>query len=320
MFDSAEASRSNDHGSGTRSVCDLGLQQTAALPSNEPLADLLEVGDLLLCRSTGNWLSDLIAGLDGYWTHSALYCGNSTIVHAYTAGVGQVGLDKFVGTYPDGLAVARPSRSLAEREAAAKCALDLAEADPGDVAYSGWDLGVAFAVLRRAQARGAWRSLPGDDGLESMEHMLWNRDGITEFSSTCSGLVYRCYSEGAKAPLKITPAPGLDVEDEQLVFPTDDEALYKAAVAETAAGEEWAPELEGFGRPDLSRWKDKFLLIGGALAGWAFYAAADDRSVPLKQGVSPSDLWCSDDISQRWFVSDEHAKKATEATSGCGQK
>ncbi len=303
---------------GTRTVCDLGLQETQVLPGDTPTAQTLEPGDILLCRSDGHWLSDLISGLDGYWTHSALYCGESTVVHAYTAGVGEVDLEAFIGNYPAGVAVARPRRTPAEREAAARFARDLAAADPKTVQYSGWDLGVAFAALRRARARGAWRSLPPvDEGLESVLRLPWSADDVTEFCSTCSGLVYRCYSDGADAALEITPAPGLAVEDGRLVFPDEEDDLYRAVIEETAPGEEGAPELEGVGRPDLRAWRDRVELIGGALAGWAFFAADDDRSVPLERGVSPADLWCSDDIDQRWFVSATHAQEAAKATAGC---
>ena len=303
----------NQIGSGVRTVQDLGFDEVDVLAEDGEPADLLEPGDILLCRGTNNWLSDLISSLDGFWTHSAVYGGDGLVVHAYTAGVGTIGIADFLARYPGGVGVARPAFSAAERAEAAEFARTLAALDGTDdeARYSGWDLGVAYALLRRARERGA-PVLRGGDGLEFLDWLPWCGDDVEYFAATCSGMVYRCYSDGADYPLSITPAPGLAVEDQMLIFPNNKD-LYSAAAEAAVIDEKLASDLERIGRPDLGHWRDRFLLVGGALAGWAFFASDDKRSVPLVKGVTPSDLWCSPDIAQRWFVTREHAEIARRA-------
>ena len=209
MGDVTRSVDTDAYGPGTRSVCDLGLQTTLALPADTPLAGSLEPGDIILCRNVGGWLGDLIAGLDGYWTHSALYCGDSRVVHAYTAGVGEVDLETFVAKYPVGVGGGPAEPNVSGANSCGPVRSDLCAADPETVDYSGWDLGVAFAALRRARARGGWRRLPPvDGGLESMERLPGGEGKIREFSSTCSGLVYRSYREGSRRCAVHNPGPG----------------------------------------------------------------------------------------------------------------
>ncbi len=305
-------SKSGGLGSGVRTMHDLGFNDTTVLADGVEPIEVLEPGDILLCRSTNHWLADLISGLDGYWTHSAIYGGDGRVVHAFTAGVGTVDLGEFVDRYPGGIGVARPSFGAVDRAEAADFARILAALDGTDdeAKYSGWDLGVAYALLRRARDRGA-PPIPIEE-LEILDWLPWRGDDIEQFAATCSGMVYRCYSDGAEYPLRIEPAPGLEVEDGMLVFP-DDVDLYSAAAADGTADEAWAPDLEGIGRPNFEYWRKRILLVGGALAGWAFFAAEEDRSVPLVKGVTPSDLWCSPDVDARWFLTGEHAALAQRA-------
>ncbi len=309
--------RQNDRRrSGTRTVCDLDLRSVNTVAT--PWADSLEPGDLVLFRGTDNWLSRLITSLDGYWSHSGIYIGGPrmSIAHAATGGVSEVPFDEIQAMYGAGVGIARPARSREQRAKAAAWAIELCEQgrDGHSTAYSGDDLGLAFGILLRARMRGGREKLPpaGDDDVDL--DGATNEGMVPAFSSTCSGFVYQCYSEGAGEALTVEPAPGLLIEDGKLCFPEGPSLFDELFNNETDPGD---PDLEALPRPDWGAWRDRARLVADAAASSTSVLLLQN-DVELEKGVSPADLWCSPDIGDRWFLLEQHQTMALEATKDCG--
>lgn len=298
-----------ERGAGIRSVCDLNLTSAEHLNAESAIEDQLEPGDLILFRNTDNALSRLIASLDGYWCHSGIYVGDGVIVHAALAGVGEVGVGGLIEAFPEGMALARPAQSPELRARAAAWARDLA--DPGNnvkpARYSGRDLGLAWTLLSRAEKRGGLAVLPEND--DEDDDAAAAGESSNNYESTCSGLAYRAYAEAAEA-LEIVTAPGIVNEDGRLRLLTEDEALAGALSSDVEEAVAAGPMGD-----TITTWKRKANLL--LQAGRARASLVEDGSIPIHQGVSPADLWCSPSIAYRAFLKPEHAALAKEACADC---
>jgi len=275
----------------------------------------LELGDIVVGRGAGSWISRLITALDGYWSHASIHVGDGLVAEANSHGICTTSIDRFIARYPEGVARARTRFPTTVRSAAAGWARDLAGGRGGQSAgkYSGRDLGMAFALLLRARARGGLEQLPVLTAESDLEG-IFSSDG---FKSTCSGLVYRAYRDGGGVELNIVPAPGILVHDDgRLSFPDEDD-LFERLTAE----DQGLQTLESLlpGRSDMEAWRDKARLLAGAAAGWVSLVPKD-RTVAVESGVTPGDLWCSPDVTQRRFFSADHAATALSAIAHCNDQ
>lgn len=300
----------NEVGTGIREICDLQLRNAPHEPERP-----LEPGDIIVAKSTGSTLSKLIARFDGWWTHSAISLGADRVAHAHAGGMSIVSLAQFKATYEHGLAVARPKLDAASRSQAAQWAASIAKGhDPHsgtaiDTIYDEGDLGVAFSLLWRAARQ------PGIEELrEIVESDLESADEPDErpvLSATCSGFVYRCYSEGSTAPLEIDPAPGVRIDNGHLVVPTRDALLDELRGTATE-------ESPGLDKATLERWQTTLGIAVGGIAA-AVAGSIAKQPVPLAQGVTPMDLWMSPtvgtDSADRWFI--RGIDLARDATAKC---
>lgn len=307
---------------GLRSVCAMRLRHLDAGVAPDGGYEL-QPGDVIVGRTTGNWLSAMIAELDGYFTHATIYVGDGTVAHAYSSGVSTMAVDELGSHYPDGMAVASPDRSVEQRAMAVAWAMDLATPAPDRPSpqYSGKDLGMAWALLQQVKAIAARRlptAVPDGPGFApagSGDEL----EPVERFESTCSGFVFRAYSEGANAPLEIVPAPGVLLEDGLLRPADEDDPLWDELANEPVpADADAVAQPSALRRPDWKLWRNRARMMKEALAGWLEAQDEFDKGIPLAQGVTPGDLWCSPDIKERVFHTTHARDVANKVTEHCG--
>lgn len=320
---------------GLRTICslrlaDAGVAAPRANPGHgaadadhptdaETLTSVLQTGDIILCRCSTSWLSRAIADLDGYWCHAAIYVGYGQIVDAYSGGIGQLSVADILLAYPEGVAVARPEKDESTRAAAAAWARKLANPDPSrpaaDPAYSGRDLGLGFALLLQARRTEVDR-LPALESRASFG-VLDSDDAETPkpFESTCSGLVYRAYAEGANSPLTISTAPGISLGPDERLRVRDGDDLWSFLNDEARIDP--AAQPAGPGLSKLMPWVYRARMLADAMTAWVGTWGNLDDGIPIEQGVTPSDLWCSPDVGERFFLTEAQRQVAVDASQGC---
>lgn len=302
---------------GLRTICSLGLRDVEACDGSGNGPVQLEPGDMIFGRATGNWLSRVITDLDGYWSHSAIYVGGGEVAHAYSAGVHTMALTELAGYYPDGMGMARPGVPEAQRRAAADWAREIAtSAGPFHASYSGRDLGMAWALLRRVRASAADALPDPDDAVDrglgaDVSALDDGLERIEIFESTCSGFVFRAYDQVGDSVLSIVPAPGIELVD-GLLRPRDEPDLW-TVLTEPAERSVLAPA-----SATMRNWAVKAEMMADALKGWLDSQDQLDEGIPLAQGVTPADLWCSPTVSHRLFFTEHHRQVALAASADCG--
>lgn len=296
------APRSTGDRPGIRTVCSLPLRDV-------PVDGVVRAGDLVFCRSEDRAVSRLIAAMDGYWTHVALATGGDRVAHASALGVGRSTIGELRHHYGDGMAVASLDVDDDARGRAVDWALDKAGDELRPPADYAWDnLGTTFALLLRARERGAVERLPGLDAETVRE--IEGLDGLESFREahgTCSGFVYAAYAEGGASAPVIVPAPGLTVADGELRFPEGPSAGEVLAAVDG---------LEGTVGDTLASWGRLVGIAVSVARGWTAVRLGDP-SVPIEDGVTPGDLWCSPDVVRRGHLTDEDQAAALEDVDDC---
>ncbi|MCB0973106.1 MAG: trypsin-like peptidase domain-containing protein [Actinobacteria bacterium] len=300
---------------GVRSICSLGLRSVPALAATEQL----EPGDIFFFRNETARISKAVTSLDGYWSHSGIYVGGQRLVHAYTEGLGVTDLNEMSGIYPMGIGILRPDQPRSVRQGAATWAFEAAQnpAINGVSAYSGVDLGLVWALLRRARANRALEVFDGfesdcddDDWTRADRVQLGNADGAESMfrrpalSATCSGFIYLAYRDGGGAELAIRPAPGVLLQDGRLSVPP------QGSGADLLNGD------DGLENARLRKWRFLLPAMLETMAGFARYQTTSE-SLPLEVGVTPGDLWCLSGAQRRWFLTESHRAHALELTEHC---
>lgn len=300
---------------GVRDKCDLGLALVPAADNETDLASRIAVGDIAFFKTSDQWLSRTITGLDGYWTHSGIIVETDSdqgpmIVHSVLQGTCKEPLSVVAASKSDGFAVGRPKEAIADPtlgRRAAQVAEDLASSDVKSK-YGGGELGEACAVLIRgnlAAVKQALRQRLGQIVRESTaEPELWDRNET--FEATCSGLVYHCYS-AAGVKLDFTPSPGLRRDDEHGTIRTADSSDFVVP-----------------GHPDLvtaesmrssNEMKIYSRLMAQALPG--FFDGMTTEQLPIAKTISPGDLWTTTDPTTRCYGSADAKAKATAFVADC---
>lgn len=295
---------------GVRDICDLDFASSRALDGNVAASEVLRPGDIVFCKTSKRWISRKIAKLDGYWSHSALYVGViggvPSVAHAQAPGIVIEPLDEVSGRYRDGVAFGRPfAADPALGQAAAKWAIELEGDAESQTMYSGMDLGEAYMILRRADRAVVERLMAAEEQLESFGRKR-NDEPFKSFESTCSGFVYRCYSEGARTHPPIVTSPGIELRDGCLYVLGDSRLLDDADQASDAQ--------EGIGKSVLGYLRMARKL---AQAGRGMLASLSDNSIAVERGVTPNDLWMGTDKSSRIFLNRSYWLAAIEESDGC---
>lgn len=328
-------------GFSPRSVCDFGLDRLPSVSPERRWADVLEPGDVLFFRTEHSLVSRVICLVDGYWSHTAIYLGDDRIAHTTMVGLRTDSLRDFATGYNDGIAFARPPRTKGQREAAAAWAEDKAGKEAAATGFAGDHLGVSLGLLLLPRIRAVLREVPGLD-LKNIRRFDWSvarrvaaiaglGGDPDRFDGTCSGFVYRAYSEGAGAPLEISTVPGLDRRGEQIYLsePNADNARWMEGLggSEPPARFEdepdpvidpaiaWAvnPNVKG---TDLKQVTNPGLLqmvltfVPAAVFGFA-KVYVTDLGVEVADAVTPGDLWLSPEPpTTSGFLTEHHRREA----------
>lgn len=284
-------------GTGIRSVEHFGFDTTPVLDG------ALEPGDIILCKTASNPLSTMIAKLDGWWTHTAIFVGDGRIAHSNSNGVTTDILTHLAQNYEAGMGIVRPGLSESERAKAVVWAQKMSEMEGTE--YGSADLGVIYNLLRRARAQPGLeelRKLADDAQQESFDS---TRDHHFHYESTCSGFAYQAYLRGAGVRLPVVPSPGIHLTDDHRVVAPDTAALIDELLADDQEG------LVGRLGDSMRRWITLAeIAIKGLIS--AELASYTTEPVPIEIAVTPGDLWMQKKAGGRWFW-DQAAKDTAEA-------
>lgn len=296
----------------------------------------LEAGDLLFVRRNMPWwnlTSQLIAGLDGFFSHVMLYVGRGYLVDATSKGVTLTALSSYANEWSDGtcIIVGRPRRSRDERQAVADWARGKARPpkDPVAVNFDMAALATAFVVLSKLRLR---RTLTGKfnraaddigpsiakarqsvsaamDEMRSQQELFddpFERPQIPE--GVCAGFVWQAY---ARKSIPIIPAflVGTRISN-GLIFgsPTVDPSVLDVLLDEAPADTFGATAQIKSAFENVAPLLREARVIMPALAG----ATIGTRRGTILSMLGPNDLFCSGDIAHRFFLAEEHKTTATE--------
>ncbi|MFV0526457.1 MAG: hypothetical protein ACK5RL_18380 [Acidimicrobiales bacterium] len=284
--------------SGLRTVHDLDLDRVEAARNDEEAMSWLRSGDILVARRESSWTSRVIGALDGYWSHSALYVGDGELVEAGINGATITPITIFRSRFPDGVAAIRVARRSEDGAGAAAWARKLANG-PDRGRFSGFDLGLALLMLRRARGRQALAALASvnDAGLDT---------SLPPFTSTCSSLVYHSFRPGSGVELAVRVPPDLELVNGELRFGPEDEIADLVAPIEGTGHGPAGPTTAGDGH--LGHWSR--LLAGLRRAAAGAVAADTLNSIDVADGVTPGDLWMIDKPDRRWLFRPSDASRA----------
>lgn len=289
-----------------------GVVERHQITAMDPVApDALLPGDVIFAKGRAP-ISRVVSFLNGYWSHSALFCGGAdrSVVHASLPGVISEPIDSFIGHYPRGqVAFARPTCEAPRRHDAVEWALARAEresesdaADP----YSGRDLGLAAALLLRATVGDllGWVER-GDDEIREITDELTSVQLIERDRTwTCAGLVWDAYMTGADRPIRPSFLEIMRVDEERLVVrgkPHDDELHERALSLLSVRGVDATSLIGDDARAKLRSWGQLVDIVSAAVP--ELRHATDPRvGMQVVTAVGPNDLWHSPDLSERTFL------------------
>ena len=269
-------------------------------PTDADWTTLLKPGDLVLARSEGNAIAELIQRTDGFFTHTTVYIGEidgvGWVAHAHTTGVQCWDLDQLNSFYPAGLAWARPGYGETVNAAAAQWAKKWAKPADADnlLPYGYENLGVCFAVMVRAM----WRRANKDteeitdadiaEMFDRADEEFKGRDEDEFESSSCSSYAWRSYHRGTGRLLMPELIDGVRNDDGVLKLdgPPEVELVARENQLKKQISKKWTT----------------FTKMLHALPGAATLLMPNKGGL-LDEIVTPGDLWCSPSMTERgWLV------------------
>jgi hypothetical protein len=297
---------------GVRDKCSLEIGDVPDAADQADLRSKLRAGDIVLFKTSDNWLSRVITTLDGYWTHAGIIVDTEAddgphVVHAVVPRPIQQPLSVVAQAKNDGFAVGRPTACVDNPDLgieAAEWALRFADPANENTVYGGSELGEACALLLRGNIAAVRLEA---DGYKEAATDEWDVvDDYPEFEGTCSGLVYQCY-ERAGHKLAFEPAPGLWRDEESDTIRTRDRSDF------VVPGDRELVRAESLQRFSTMAFYAR--LLGKAAP--AFLSGITRTELAVASGISPADLWTTTDPATRLFGSAEYGRMARDFVSDC---
>lgn len=296
----------------------------------------LEAGDLVFVRRNMPWwnlTSQLIAGLDGFFSHVMLYVGDRYFVDATSRGVSLTPLEDYRLAWGDGTCIiaGRPKRPADERSAVARWARDIARPanDPVGVNFDMAALATAFAVLSKLRVRkalahklnrpveGVGPSITQVRGAVSkaMDEMRGQQEEFDDPferpqipQGVCAGFVWQAYARNS-TPLVPAFLHGTRISNGSVFgSPTVDPSVLEILLDEAPA-ETFGPANQIKSAFDnIAPLLREARVVLPALAE----ATVGTRRSTMLQMLGPNDLYCSGDIEGRFFLAAEHKTTALD--------
>lgn len=306
---------------------------------NQWTDDSLLLGDLIFARDETVPTTRLIEVLDGFFSHVGVYVGDGRMVHSYSEGVVQWELTSDLYERYSCLALGRPKALSSEvRKAAAEFASSRVRAGADAVPYGAFDLGQTTGLRARARLL-LWRKLlPQPSAAELDALMEWAHELIEQEQSrteptptTCSGFAWRswCHSGCPLRPKLVNGVLAKDLRQPQVLavgsqhqipagFPPRERASRPRLLGRLV-GVLQHDRLMGLSKDELDKAKHLANLWAESRPGLR-RMLYPSNTVALHQTVTPGDLWCSDSMETRMFLSKECKDFATRWSKRSGRR